>query len=86
MLALVGQSVSTGTADWAYQLGAFGTALAVAWWLLGRSDREIQSERNESAIEVARLTAMLLAEQAAHEETRQLLFEELRRNHNGGTR
>lgn len=75
-----GQSSTVAAPEWVTQLGAFGVALGVAWWLLGRSDRQVKAERDEAAIEIARLAGMLAAEQAAHNETRKQLYDELRRN------
>jgi len=80
---LVAQTATPPT-DFVYQLGAFGVALVVAWWLLGRSDRQVENERSEAArdLEVAHLR--LDREQAAHDETRRLLYDELRKRHNEG--
>ena len=76
---LFGQANPSAPSDWLYQLGAFGVALAVAWWLLGRSDRQLKEERVDAALEAARLEALLVAEREAHEATRLLLYEALRR-------
>ena len=53
-------------------------AFAVAYWLLGRSDKQIEKERQENQIEQSRLTEMLASEQTAHDLTRQLLYEALK--------
>ena len=77
---LVAQTATPPT-DFVYQLGAFGVALVVAWWLLGRSDRQVENERSEAARDLEVANSRLDREQTAHEETRRLLYEELRKRH-----
>ncbi len=78
---LIAQTATGPPADFFYQLGAFGVALAVAWWLLGRSDRQVERERIDAATDVDRVTGLLEKEQVAHKETRDLLYDELRHRH-----
>jgi len=81
-IAAIGQAAAP-QADFLYQLGAFGVAMVVGYWLLGRSDKQIERERADAALEVNRIVAQLEAERAAHSETRMQLFAELRKRDKG---
>lgn len=70
-------SSSTDPSQFLYQLGAFGVAVVVAWWLLGRGDKQIVAERLENAKEVVRMQELLEHEQKAHQDTRNRLYQAL---------
>ena len=79
MITLVSQVTDATPADLAQTFGAFGAVLAIAYWFLGRTDRQVDKERADAALEIARVAKLLEVEQAAHEETRRLLYDELRK-------
>jgi hypothetical protein len=74
------------------QFGPFAAAIAIAWFLLLRSDRQLSNERadskqdivdarDEARSEIERLTLMLEKERLEHQQTRKTLIEHLRKEH-----
>lgn len=74
------------------QFGPFAAAIAIAWLLLLRSDKQLSAERADSRQEVTdardgarqeieRLTRMLELERREHHETRAQLIEALKKLH-----
>lgn len=72
LVSLVSQSVPT---DFSFEsLGVFGVALAIAYYLLMRSDKQLHEEKLDTAKEIEAIRGELKAERASHEETRKLLL------------
>lgn len=72
LVSLVSQSIPS---DFSFEsLGVFGIALAIAYYLLMRSDKQLHEEKLDTAKEIETVRGELKAERLAHEETRKLLL------------
>lgn len=72
-------SIAGSGFDWS-QFGPFAAAIFIAWFLLNRSDRQIDKEREDSVMDAARLWDELERERDAHDATRRAFFDYMSKN------